>query len=134
MVADLREEATATVERLNDELQQRCADAGVPRDWAPSLNMFYFRRGENSSARRRAELRRVANSRMEQVKRAAKLAVDRAESDMATALVANQLDSSESKDWLAALPTPESLIPALDIAEFLEVTDDARATVRALMQ
>lgn len=124
MVKDLFTEADKIVHQLNAELKQRCDDAGVPRNWAPSLHVVLYQRGENASAERRYELRRVAFTRMDEMKRTAKLAVDRAENAMATALIANQLDGAEAKEWLATLPSADSLIQEFSIAE-IELAKDA---------
>jgi len=52
--------ARAEVERSNARIAARCAELGIPKDFAPSLDFHWYGRGENASKVRRQELRKVA--------------------------------------------------------------------------
>jgi hypothetical protein len=49
--------------------------------------------------------------------KAAKVQIERASVDVQTQLVAGGLQSNEAREFLAAMPTAEALMPAVTVAE-----------------
>jgi hypothetical protein len=65
------EAAEREVRRAQERVAARCRELGIPTRFAPSLNMHWYGRGENAVAARRTELRRMAESQIEAIERAA---------------------------------------------------------------
>ena len=64
-------EANKAVETAKLEVSARCAELGIPAEFAPCLSFNWYGRGQNAVAARRAELRRAAQSRIEALEREA---------------------------------------------------------------
>jgi hypothetical protein len=109
--------AEAVVERAREEIQARSKELGIPKRFAPDLGLQWYRRGENASRDRRAELTRVAHTKIEQLEKEAKLAIERASVEIQTRLVADGLESAEAKAFLDSMPTPQQLIPEISVQE-----------------
>ncbi len=114
--ADLTLAATEAVEQADAELAKRCLALGIPEEFRPGLTVSWYGRGENADAKRRAELRRVAYSKIEAMAQAARVAIETAALDGLTQLAAGALESAEARAFLAAMPTVEALMPALDVS------------------
>ena len=111
-------EAVAAIEQeAGARIAERCRELDIPPEFAPGLHVGWYGRGENAAARRRAELRKVAQTRLEAEGRKAKLAVESASLDMLTTLAAGALASVEAQKFLESMPTPEALMPALELRE-----------------
>jgi hypothetical protein len=68
------EEAVAAADQ---EIAARCREQGIPVQFRPGLTLSWYRRGENASAERRAELRKVATSRIAALEQRAKEEIER---------------------------------------------------------
>ena len=114
-------QAHAAAKKAADEAQQiiirRCQELGIPARFAPELGLHWYRRGENASKERRAELRKVAYSKIDELEKQAKLEIDRSSTDTQTKLLAAGLESSEAQAFLAAMPTAAELMPSVGLAE-----------------
>ena len=99
------------------EVAEACRRVGIPERFRPSLHMFWMNRGENGLKERRVELRRVAQTRLAAEGRKGKLSIDSAALEMLTTLATGALKSAEAKAFLESMPTPENLIPALELQE-----------------
>jgi hypothetical protein len=112
------EEAKLATQQANERISARCQELGIPRRFQPSLSEpYWFDRGENAVAKRRAELRQVANTKIDQLLKDAKLAIERASVEIQTKLVAEGLKSAEAKAFLESMPTPAELLPAVSVDE-----------------
>ncbi len=111
-------------------IAQRCRDLGIPDSFAPSVSLGWYGRGENASASRRAELTRVAYTKIDQLEKEAKLKIERASVDIQTKLVAEGLESADAKAWLESMPTAEQLMPPINAAEFQKKLDHAESSDR----
>lgn len=91
------------------------SDASGAQEWAHFLTL-YERDLETlrASKERRADLRRMAALELDAMGKAAKQGIDAAELETITAIVAVGM-GSEARELLAAMPTVEELIPALDV-------------------
>ena len=90
---------------------------GHTRQLAPSAHVAWLPRGENVSAGRRAELRKVAATRIAASERAAKMEIERQSVEIETQLVAGGLQSEDAQAFLASMSTAEQLMPMLSVAE-----------------
>jgi hypothetical protein len=98
------------------------AKSGIHEDFRPKLSLSWYNRGENALADRRAELRRVAQTRIAAVGKAAKTAISAQEANLLTAVIADGLTSEQARNLLESMPTVEWLMPQMNIAEL----EDAR--------
>jgi hypothetical protein len=112
------------------ELDRRCEAAGIPQRFRPSLSVGWRERGENIDSKRRTELRRVAQTRLEADAHQAKVEITRREAVLRGELAARGLSSREAREWLERLPTVEALLPALRLAEIEAESSGARLATR----
>jgi hypothetical protein len=111
------EVARAAVEEAQAEIARRCEELGIPKQFSPGLTLSWWSRGENAVAARRVELRKVAVSRLDAMEKAARAQIERASLQVQTALLAGGLDSEAARDFLEQMPTPEALMPRLEMRE-----------------
>jgi len=104
-----------TVREADAELARRCRTLGIPEEFRPRLMLGWSGRGENADRERRAELRKVAQTRIAAMARSARVAIETQALDGLTQLAAGALESDAARAFLAAMPTPEALMPALDV-------------------
>jgi len=123
--ADVVTLATQAVKDANALIAERCRERGIPEGWHPGVTLGWHARGENEIGARRAELRKVATSRLAAVEQAAIAAIERQAVDAETELIAEGMRSTRARALLEALPTVESLMPPLDVASI-----EAATTVR----
>ena len=74
-------------------------------------------RGENAIKERRAELRRVAEARIDAGVQEANRRLEAWQFERSTVLLAGQLSSDEASHFFKSLPTPEELLPQVQIPE-----------------
>ena len=70
---------------------------GLRPSFRPSINFYWSSRGENGDRTRRAELRKLAEARLDALGRAAKLDIDRQVADSVEALIVGGLSSDEAR-------------------------------------
>jgi hypothetical protein len=113
--AEVTEHANRAVAEANIHIAQRCCELGIPERFRPSINYYWSGRGENAFNDRRAELRRAAKTELEARVKTAKNTVDRRTLDLLTQLAADMLESSQAKDFLAAMPSVDDLMPPITL-------------------
>jgi hypothetical protein len=99
--------------QLNADIRQVFDDEGVHPRFRPKADVHWWPRGENVSKERRAELRKVATSRLDAQARQAKAMIDAASVDAQTRLIADGLTTDAARRFLEDMPTPETLMPGL---------------------
>lgn len=114
--ADLTADARVYMREVKEKIDARAAELGIPTTFRPTMNAYWFDRGENADPRRRAELRKVLQARAEATAKAAKLEIDRWSADLQSTIIAGGL-ASEARELLGRLPTAEALMPPLEIPE-----------------
>src|ERR1700722_14931477 len=112
------EAAKREVKKAQTIVSARCRELGIPNRFAPSLNLVWSARGyDNSVDRRKAELRRMAQTQIEAVERKAVTEMDlsclKAQEQIAVA----GLSSDAARQFIDALPSIERLMPVLSFAE-----------------
>jgi hypothetical protein len=107
------EEAVAAAQ---DDVARRCGELGIPRELAPGIDVSWYSRGQNASRERRAELRKVAYTRIDALEKDARRQIEARSVEIQTELVAEGLTSERATAFLHALPSPAELMPALDVA------------------
>jgi len=111
------ERLNETTAAANAELQRICADGGVRPEFAPSFTLAWYGRGQNMEKERRAELRRVAETRIEAMEQAAKAEIERRSVEFQAHLLGGILETEPARALLAAMPKAADLMPAVDAAE-----------------
>lgn len=114
-------EIVATAKRMVHEIDEQvaeiCKAAGIRPEFRPGIDIYWHYRGENASEKRRAELRKVATTRLAAEAKRAFHEIDKAEVSLCTDLTERSLTTAEAKDWLERLPSVEVLLPPMSVAE-----------------
>lgn len=133
--AEQWKEITAAAEKAVREAGRLIADIcdqrGIRPAFRPALTLNWYGRGENASASRRAELRKLADTRIEADRKAGYQLVEAWAADKLTALVSGALTTAEARGFLELLPTPESLLPPVRVAELDAAFRSPRELVEA---
>jgi hypothetical protein len=129
---DVTAVARKLIDEADAEIARRCRDLGLPDKFRPSLNVSWYGRGESASRERRAELRKVAQAKLEASARAAKVEIDRSAAGLLTQLTAGSLESSGAQEFLGRMPSIDQLMPPLTVGE-LDPDLSAAAKLRERM-
>jgi hypothetical protein len=105
----------------NAVIAQRCDEQGIPADFRPKRRSYWQPRGDNLDPRRRAELRKLATARLDQIAKSAKLEIEAQEAETLAALYAGGLTSEAAQEFLAKMPDPRSLMPTIELDELKQV-------------
>lgn len=111
------DEANKQVNAAKARLRSRCDKLGIPREFAPGIDLGWYGRGENALNSRRVELRKVATTRLDAAEKRARVEIERACIDTETKLIAGGLTSDAAQRFLEQMPSVEDLMPRLDAAE-----------------
>jgi hypothetical protein len=115
--------------QANSVIANRCKELGIPKEFAPSLHLYWTSRGENAIASRRAELRRVAKTRIDALTKNAKTKIAVEASTFRTRLLEGALESEEAKQLLKSMPTATDLMPKFELREI-----EKAVPVRGMLQ
>lgn len=115
------EVAEKAVADANVIINHHCDEAGIPQGFRPLLASYFVGRRENGTASRRAELRRVLDTRITALEKQAHAEIERRSLTVQTALLAGGLGSDEARAFLESMPTAEDLMPGLAVTDFPEV-------------
>ena len=113
--SDLTSAAQQVVDEADARIAQRCRELGIPEQFRPSIQAQWYGRGENASKERRAELRKVAQTRIAAIEKEAKATIEKRSVEVQTALLAGGLESEAARRFLESMPTAEALMPPLDV-------------------
>jgi hypothetical protein len=114
--------AEQAVADANAEIARVCDDRGVPKEFQPSVDLMWASRGRNSDPRRRAELRKLADARIDAIGKQTKLQIDGQIAEIVADLLAGGLTSEAARKHLAKMPDPRALMPPLDIADLKQLS------------
>jgi hypothetical protein len=123
-------EARRAVAAADAELARRCRELGIPEQFRPSLHLAWEGRGENWNKERRAELRRVAQTRIEAMRQEALATIARQSVAAEGAILTHGLESEAGRAILERLPTVEQLVPALDVGT-IQLTPSKEQSIAA---
>lgn len=99
------------------EIARRCRNLGVREEFRPELALHWYRRGENGLKDRRAELRKVAQTRIAAMATQAHAEIDARVLKAYDLLLRGSLETDAARQFLEELPAAEALMPRLDITE-----------------
>jgi hypothetical protein len=112
---DVTREAMAFVREADARIAAICRERGVREEFRPSLSLGWSGRGQNASQERRAELRRLGQSRVAALEAAAITTIEKKSIEIQGVLVSGGLQSDEARAFMASMPTVEALMPPLKI-------------------
>jgi len=107
--------AREAVDAAREQVEARCAELGIPKQFAPNLQVYWWDRGENAVKERRGELRKVATSRIAALEKAAIVEIERQSLQAQIKLAEHMLSSEAAQEFLASMPTVEELMPPLEL-------------------
>jgi hypothetical protein len=108
--------AQEEVKKAQAIIAQRCAELGIPKEFAPGIGMGWYGRSENAVKERRAELRKVAVTRIEAAEQQARVQIEKATLQASQEVIAGGLTTEAARSFLANMPSVEALMPALEVA------------------
>lgn len=107
-------------------ITKRCKELGIPKDFAPGLSVSWLGRGQNALTSRRTELRRVAKTSIEAMRRAAETRIDKQSLHLRTQVVGMGIMSAEAKMFLESLAPIEESMQMLEFVEIERKLGQAR--------
>jgi hypothetical protein len=111
------EVAEREVAKAQDRIAARCAEKGIPKRFAPSLDVHWYSRGENAVKARRDELRKMAVTRIAAIESKAIVEIEKGCLDLQTRIAVAGLTSDAARQFVEGLPRIETLMPALSVTE-----------------
>ena len=109
--------AKQELEKAKAKIAARAAELGIPKTFAPSLSLSWCERGSNAVKERRAELRKMATTRIMAIEAKAIVEIDVASVEAQTRIASSGLTSETARAFLDSLPKLETLMPALSYEE-----------------
>lgn len=109
--------ADQAVNDAKEAVAERCQELGIPKEFAPSISVGWWGQGQNASKERRADLRRMAVTRIAADEKSSRVVIEKYSVDLQTKIVAEGLTSESAKLFLEAMPAIETLMPTLDATE-----------------
>lgn len=113
--AEARRLANEAVTDAQARIAGRCAELGIPEEFAPSIEHYWFGRGQNATKERQVELRRAADAECKAKLRRGRTEVERWSLEAQTKLVAHNLTSDAAKAFLDQIPATDALLPTIDL-------------------
>jgi hypothetical protein len=112
------EVAKKDVRKAQEKVAARCAALGIPKQFAPSLSLYWAARGYgNRLEKRRVELRRMAQTQITAIEQKAIVQIELSCLDAQTQLATAGLSSDAARAFVERLPSIETLMPRLSFAE-----------------
>jgi hypothetical protein len=127
-----KQQADEVVRQAQQTIADRCVELGIPAQFAPSLHVGWHARGENASQQRRAELRRVAVTRIAAMEKQARLQIAQDALQAKTAIIAQGLITDAARQFLNELQPLERLMPPLELGSVEQMLDETSSRHRLL--
>jgi hypothetical protein len=118
------EAARQVVAKAKEQVALRCRELGIPDQFAPSLRLEWMHRGYgNALEKRRTELRRMAQTRIEAIERKAITEIQVSCLAAQERIAVAGLTSEAAKQFIAALPAIETLMPSLSFEQIADKSE-----------
>jgi len=118
--------AQAALAKANEQIAARCHEIGIPKRFAPGLDLSWYGRHESATKQRRDELRKMAETRIEAIERKAVTEIELSCLAAQEQIALSGLTTEAARQFVEALPKIEALMPRLT---FAEVTGEAEPPV-----
>ena len=109
--------ADVALKAANEQISATCSTLGIPPEFAPSLGGYWSDRGQNASAKRRAELTKVAVSRIEERYRSALTVIEAKSAEVQTRILVGGLTSEDARAFVESIPSAAALMPTITLVE-----------------
>jgi hypothetical protein len=109
--------AQAALAKANEQIAARCHEIGIPKRFAPGLNLRWYGRRENATKQRRDELRQMAETWVEAIERKAITEIELSCLAAQEQIALSGLTTEAARQFVEALPKIEALMPRLTFAE-----------------
>jgi hypothetical protein len=109
--------AEAEIKRANERVAKRCRELGIPKAFAPSIDVHWYERGENMVNARRVELRKVAVTRIAALERTAITKIETMALEAHTEVIKDGIETQAARAFLDAMPPLDTLMPPLSMRE-----------------
>ena len=106
--------AQAATDEAASRIADECERLGIPKEFAPSISLTWYARGENAVKERRIELRRLAHVHIEAAEKRTRTEIERMSLQAQTDLIATGL-SQKAKAFLVAMPSVDTLMPGVQV-------------------
>jgi len=126
--------AEQAVNQANEDIRKRSRELGIPDEFAPSISSCWMDRGQNAVAGRRAELRRMAKSKIDAIEAEAVTKIERLSLVAQTEVISNGLQSRAAREFLDKMPSLESLMPQITATEVKKLADEKRNNRRRMYE
>jgi hypothetical protein len=118
------EVADREVSKMQKQIAARCKELGIPERFAPSISLEWHHRGyDNALAKRRTEMRVMAESRVEAIEAKASTEIELSCLAAQEQIAMAGLTSDIARRLIEQLPPIETLMPALSFAEIAGEAD-----------
>jgi len=107
--------AQLELHQANQKIASECEKLGIPRQFAPGIDVRWCSRGENMVKTRREELRKSAYAEIDVLTKNAKTQIGVAASGVRVRLLEGNLTSDDAKQFLESMPSIEDLMPMLSL-------------------
>ena len=114
--------ASKAIDEAQAMVVARCKELGIPDRFAPSIRGGWSGAGEQAINERRTELRGIGRRQVDAMVKTGKAQMELTSLEAQTAIMEIGF-SDEAKKILDALPTPEQLMPALQLGELEKLLD-----------
>jgi hypothetical protein len=102
--------------KANDVIREQCVAIGIPADQAPHLVLGFSSRSSDYADRsRRAELRKLADTRLAALTKTVKVMIDQQALDFEEQLIIGGLESDDARSRVDSMPTVAELMPPLSL-------------------
>ena len=119
--------AKGVVAKAQAQVAARCRELGIPKRFAPSLDLDWHHRGyDNAVERRRKELRHMAETQVAAIEQKAIVQIELSCLEAQTALAVAGLTSEAARAFVEKLLMVETLMPALS---FQQIAGEAEPPV-----
>jgi hypothetical protein len=122
------DEAQKVVDESNEIIAKRCAEMGIPKEFAPSLVFGWMERGQNMVKARRIELRQAAKLKIASLEKQTYVKIERMSLEAQTEVIANGLESATARQFLEKMPSIEDMMPMLNAIEMKQIQDAKHKT------
>ncbi len=107
--------AKAAVDEAQAKVAAECERLGIPKDFAPTIQLGWESAGRQASRQQRTEMRRVATKQVEAMLKAASNAIERRSLETQEKIMVGGLSTEDARQFLESMPTAESLMPMLEV-------------------
>jgi hypothetical protein len=121
------EVAQQAVAEASSMIAARCVELGIPDEFAPRLQLTWWKRGQNAVKDRCAELLAVGKNRIAAIEKRVCVEIEVHTLQLQTQIAADGLASASAREFLERMPTVETLTPPLHVAKIEHMHDSRTA-------